>query len=95
MGVLTPFLAYLTVGVNSSILTTFALGFFSQYYMRKYRPDYFNKYNYIISAGLDAGTQISVFIINLTVLGALNTLPFPNWTLYPVGNPDYCPSQPE
>jgi OPT oligopeptide transporter protein len=93
MGVMAPFFAYLTVGVNSSILTTFALGFVSQYYMRKYRPEWFNNYNYIVSAGLDAGTQISVFIINLTVLGAANTVPFPHWALYPKGNPDYCPAQ--
>lgn len=29
------------------------IGFFSQFYLRKYKADWFIKYNYIVSAGMD------------------------------------------
>ena len=76
-------------------MTSFLIGFTSQYLMRTYRPKWFSNYNYIVSAGLDAGVQISVFIISMSVLGAAGeAVAFPNWALYPEGNPDYCPAQP-
>ncbi|KAL0057823.1 hypothetical protein AAF712_015523 [Marasmius tenuissimus] len=37
-------LGYLSVGINSSIFTTFCLAVFSQYYLRKYRATWFRKY---------------------------------------------------
>ena len=55
-------LGYLSVGINSSVFTTFLLCLFSQFYLRKYRATWFRKYNYLLSAGLDGGTQFMVFI---------------------------------
>lgn len=63
-------LGYLSVGINSSVFTTFLLGVFSQYYLRVYRPTWFRKYNYLMSAALDGGTQIMVFIATFAVFGA-------------------------
>jgi OPT family oligopeptide transporter len=90
-GVLGSCFAYLSMGINSHMLTMFFVGFISQYWMRRNRPMWFKNYNYIISAGLDAGTQVAILLINVTVLGAINTIPFPNYVLNPLGNPDYCP----
>ncbi|KAF5345680.1 hypothetical protein D9758_013051 [Tetrapyrgos nigripes] len=94
-GVITPMLTYglgyLSVGINSSVFTTFCLAVFSQYYLRKYRPKWFRKYNFLMSAALDGGTQVMVFVYTFAVGGGSGTVVnFPQWALNPVGNPDYC-----
>ncbi|KAJ7293747.1 OPT oligopeptide transporter [Mycena rebaudengoi] len=94
-GVITPMICsqigYLSGGINSSVFMTFLLCLFSQYYLRKYRPSFFRKYNFLMSAALDGGTEVMTFVYSFAVGGAggKNT-PFPTWALNPVGNPDYC-----
>ncbi|RPD53682.1 OPT oligopeptide transporter [Lentinus tigrinus ALCF2SS1-7] len=84
-------LGYLSVGINSSWMTSLAIAIFSQWYLRKYRPRWFRKYNFLLSAALDGGTQIMVFVYSFAVGGASGkAVPFPNWGLNPKGNPDYC-----
>ncbi|KAF9255108.1 OPT oligopeptide transporter [Marasmius fiardii PR-910] len=84
-------LGYLSVGINSSVFTTFLLAVFSQYYLRKYRATWFRKYNFLMSAALDGGTSVMVFIYTFAVGGGSGTVrPFPTWALNPTGNPDYC-----
>jgi hypothetical protein len=76
----------LSHGTHSGMLIKFALGFFAQLYLRKYRPNWFVKYNYILSAGLDGGTSMINFILTFTVFGggAMKAKKFPpywgnNW----------------
>ncbi|KAF9002895.1 peptide transporter MTD1 [Cyathus striatus] len=93
--VITPILCwtlgYLSVGINSSVFTTFCLSVFSQYYLRKYRPRWFRKYNFLLSAALDGGTQVMVFVFTFAVGGGSGkVINMPNWALNPTGNPDYC-----
>ncbi|KAF8200156.1 peptide transporter MTD1 [Pholiota molesta] len=84
-------LGYLSVGINSSVFTTFCLAVFSQYYLRRYRPRWFRKYNFLLSAALDGGTQVMVFVFTFAVGGGSGKVTnFPNWALNPTGNPDYC-----
>ncbi|ESK86285.1 oligopeptide transporter [Moniliophthora roreri MCA 2997] len=84
-------LGYLSVGINTSVFTTFLLAVFSQYYLRVYRPRWFRKYNFLMSAALDGGTQVMVFVFSFAVGGAGGrVIDFPNWALNPKGNPDYC-----
>ncbi|KAJ6456278.1 peptide transporter MTD1 [Mycena vitilis] len=90
-------LGYLSVGINSSVFTTFLLAVFSQFYLRRYRPRWFRKYNFLLSAALDGGTQVMVFVFTFAVGGGSGTVVnMPNWALVrhtttvPVGNPDYC-----
>lgn len=84
-------LGYLSVGINSSIFTSFALAIFSQYYLRRYRATWFRKYNFLLSAALDGGTSVMIFVYTFAVGGGSGTVrPFPNWALNPPGNPDYC-----
>ncbi|KAF9458297.1 OPT oligopeptide transporter [Collybia nuda] len=84
-------LGFLSVGINSSVFTSFLLAVFSQYYLRKYRATWFRKYNFLLSAALDGGTSVMVFIYTFAVGGGSGTVrPFPNWALNPKGNPDYC-----
>ncbi|KAF8992748.1 oligopeptide transporter [Cyathus striatus] len=84
-------LGILSVGINSSLFTSFVLAVFSQYYLRKYRATWFRKYNFLLSAALDGGTSIMVFVYTFAVGGGSGqVIPFPTWALNPKGNPDYC-----
>jgi len=84
-------LGFLAVGINSSTFSSFLLAIFSQYYLRKYRPTWFRKYNFLMSAALDGGTSVMIFVYTFAVGGGSGkSIPFPTWALNPVGNPDYC-----
>lgn len=75
-------LGYLSVGINSSVFTTFMLAVFSQYYLRKYRPRWFRKYNFLLSAALDGGTQVMVFVFTFAVAGGSGkVVDMPFWAL--------------
>jgi hypothetical protein len=72
------YMGYLFVGINSAILMYFLLGFIAQWYLRKHYPVFFVKYNYIVSAALDGGTQVMVFILTFAVFGGSGKAhPFP------------------
>jgi hypothetical protein len=70
--ILASFLGYLSMGINSSVNTYFVIAFFSQFYLRKYRPSWFIKYNYILSAAMDGGAQVMLFILTFAVQGGSN-----------------------
>ncbi|KAJ7786495.1 OPT oligopeptide transporter [Mycena metata] len=94
-GVITPMITSeigaLSGGINSSAFMTFLLCIFSQYYLRKYRPSFFRKYNFLMSAALDGGTEVMTFVYSFAVGGAGGkTTAFPTWALNPTGNPDHC-----
>ncbi|KAJ4480874.1 OPT oligopeptide transporter [Lentinula aciculospora] len=88
---ITAEIGYLSGGINSSVFNTFLLCIFSQFFIRKYHPRWFRKYNFLLSAALDGGTEVMVFVYSFAVGGAGGrVVDFPNWALNPVGNPDYC-----
>jgi len=68
--ILVSAMASLDHGTHSALLFHYALGFFSQLYLRKYRTKLFVKYNYIASSGLDGGAAVINFILTFTVFGA-------------------------
>jgi hypothetical protein len=80
-------------GTHSALLGHYLIGFISQLYLRRYRTNWFIKYNYILSAGMDGGSALINFILTFTVFGAGGkVVPFPkywgnNWER---GNYDYC-----
>ncbi|KZP11804.1 OPT superfamily oligopeptide transporter [Athelia psychrophila] len=82
----------LSVGINSSITSYFAVSWFSQWFLRTHYPRWFAKYNYILAAALDGGTQVMVFILSFAVAGAAGTAHlFPEWAgAYQEGNYDRC-----
>jgi OPT oligopeptide transporter protein len=87
----------LSNGTHSSFLFHYLTGFISQFYLRKYRTNWFIKYNYILSAGMDGGAQIIVFILTFAVFGAGGSaIPFPPYwgNNYQKGNYDYCMRDP-
>ncbi|KAF9241516.1 OPT oligopeptide transporter protein-domain-containing protein [Melanogaster broomeanus] len=71
--VIAYFIGWLCVGINSSILSYFTVAFVSQWWLRTRYPGWFAKYNYIIGAALDGGTQVMVFILSFAVQGAGGT----------------------
>ena len=64
------YIGWLCVGINSSILSFFSVAFLSQWWLRTRYPRWFNKYNYVVAAALDGGTQVMVFILSFAVQGA-------------------------
>ncbi|KII92275.1 hypothetical protein PLICRDRAFT_50693 [Plicaturopsis crispa FD-325 SS-3] len=96
----TPVIAYyigwLCVGINSSILTYFSVAWFSQWYVRTRYPRWFAKYNYVLAAALDGGTQVMVFILSFAVQGASgDSHLFPQWWgANQNGNYDRCAFNP-
>ncbi|EEU33548.1 uncharacterized protein NECHADRAFT_105765 [Fusarium vanettenii 77-13-4] len=85
------YLGYLFVGLNASITSYYILGAFGQFYLRQYRPKAFVKWNYLVSAALDGGTQVMVFIATFAVFGGSGkSVPFPEWAGNKPDNLDYC-----
>jgi len=71
---------YLSVGVNTQVNTSMALGVLSQWWLRTRFPRWFTKYNYIVAAGMDGGTQVVIFILNFAIFGAAGKAQtFPSW----------------
>ncbi|KAH9481332.1 Oligopeptide transporter 5 [Psilocybe cubensis] len=74
------YIGWLCVGINSSILSYFAIAWASQWWLRTRYPRWFTKYNYILAAALDGGTQVMVFILSFAVAGASGESHlFPQW----------------
>ena len=85
------YLGYLFVGLNASVTMYYVIGIFGQYYLRKYRPQYFVKWNYLISAAMDGGTQVFLFLATFALNGGSGTAhPFPLWAGNHPNNLDYC-----
>lgn len=82
---------YTYYGNTSWIWSSIAVGVFSQFWLRRRLPRIYNKYNYLIGAAMDGGSQIVIFILSFAVFGASGTEhPFPTWWGSPSGNPDHC-----
>lgn len=91
------FLGLLSNGINSSLTTYFALGFFVQFWVRVRYPDWFIKYNYVLAAAISGGTELLVFLTTFTVQGGSgNAIEFPPYwgNAYHEGNVDYCMRNP-
>jgi hypothetical protein len=86
----------LSHGTHSGFLMHYVVGFVSQFWLRRYRPGWFIKYNYILCAGMDGGTQVINFILTFAVFGAGGPAkPFPQyWGNNKKGNLDYCMKDP-
>ncbi|KAH7379849.1 OPT oligopeptide transporter protein-domain-containing protein [Cadophora sp. MPI-SDFR-AT-0126] len=95
--VITWYLGYLSVGINSSVMMQFIIGFVIQFHIRKKHPEWFLKYNYILAAAISGGTEFLVFITTFAVQGASGKeVPFPPWwgNNYQKGNVDFCMRNP-
>ncbi|CAI7582511.1 unnamed protein product [Penicillium discolor] len=90
-GIILWYLGELFVGLNASLTSYYILGAFGQFYLRRYRPQWFVKWNYLLSAALDGGTQVMVFLATFAVFGGSgNSVAFPTWAGNRADNFDYC-----
>jgi OPT oligopeptide transporter protein len=98
VAIITSAMAGLESGTHSALLFHYATGFFSQFYLRKYRTRWFIKYNYILSAGMDGGAAVIGFILVFAVFGAAgHVVKFPAWVgnnWQSGGNYDFCMRDP-
>ena len=91
------YLGFLSVGINSSVLMTFVIGFVVQFFVRKRYAEWFIKYNYILAAAIGGGTELLVFVTTFAVQGASGkAVPFPPYwgNNQQSGNFDYCELNP-
>ncbi|KAJ7691568.1 OPT oligopeptide transporter protein-domain-containing protein [Mycena rosella] len=86
------YIGWLSVGINTSVLSYFIVAYLSQWWLRTRYPRWFTKYNYILAAALDGGTQVMVFILSFAVQGASGKSHlFPQWWgANQAGNYDRC-----
>ncbi|KAA1064752.1 hypothetical protein PGT21_013608 [Puccinia graminis f. sp. tritici] len=79
-------------GLTSGATMKLLIGFMSQFYMKKYHKSWYDKYNYILSAALDGGTQMAILICTFLFQGGAGlTVLFPHYFLNPSQVPrDYC-----
>ncbi|KAK5655547.1 hypothetical protein OQA88_5478 [Cercophora sp. LCS_1] len=90
------YVGILSVGISPSMLSSFIIGFASQFWLRRWKPDLFVKYNHVLAAALDGGTQILVFLLIYTVLGGVGPeIKFHvYWGNNAEGNSNYCMRDP-
>lgn len=79
---------------TSPVASTIVAGLFVQYYLRNYRPRIFKDYSYLVTAALDGGSLLCIFILSFAVFGAAGSpRPFPTWWGNADGYPDHCPAK--
>ncbi|PPQ96839.1 hypothetical protein CVT26_006008 [Gymnopilus dilepis] len=82
--IITLYIGFLPYSVNGQWWSCLVIGVFSQWWLRTRRPRWFVKYNYLMSAALDGGSQVILFVLSFAVFGASgNAVAFPTWW----GNP--------
>ncbi|KAF1927512.1 OPT superfamily oligopeptide transporter [Didymella exigua CBS 183.55] len=75
------------------LLSWTIVGFYTQFYLRNYRPRIFKDYSYLIAGAFDGASLTCLFILSFAVFGAGGpAVPFPQWWGNNVaGNYDHCP----
>ncbi|KAF8814983.1 OPT superfamily oligopeptide transporter [Phlegmacium glaucopus] len=82
--IITLYIGWLPFSVNGQWWSCLVIGLVSQWWMRTRHPRWFIKYNYLLSAALDGGSQVILFLLSFAVFGASgNAVSFPTWW----GNP--------
>lgn len=67
-------------GITSQMMSTILVGVLSQYVMRTRRARWFNRWNYLLGAALDGGSETMIFVLSFAVLGAGGkAVRFPRW----------------
>jgi hypothetical protein len=76
------------------IFTLIFAGLLCQLYLRNYHPRFYKDYMWIVGAGLDAGSGLTMFILTFAVFGVGGPeKPFPQWWgNNQAGYTDWCPA---
>ncbi|KAH0278551.1 OPT superfamily oligopeptide transporter, partial [Aureobasidium melanogenum] len=75
------------------IFSQLIAGFYTQFYLRNYKPRIFKDYSYLVTGAMDGASLLALFILSFAVFGAAGSpKPFPSWFGNNVnGNYDHCP----
>ncbi|EGG05733.1 putative oligopeptide transporter [Melampsora larici-populina 98AG31] len=85
-------------GATAGRFVNIIIGLMSQFYARRYLPEWFKKYNYVCSAALDGGAQIVILILAIFFQGGAGyQVHFPTYFLNPDPSipKDYCYMAPQ
>lgn len=84
-----PYNATQTCVIFSQVIA----GFFTQFYLRNYRPRIFKDYSYLVTGAFDGASLTVLFILSFAVFGAGGpSVSFPTWWGNNAdGNLDLCP----
>ncbi|KAK0566916.1 hypothetical protein OC844_000514 [Tilletia horrida] len=75
----------------TNIITSgFIAAYLSQSWARRRHPGWHAKYNYVLSAALDAGSSINALIVFLLSITLLKYTPVPHWAGNPVSDSEHC-----
>ncbi|KAH8758991.1 OPT oligopeptide transporter [Diaporthe sp. PMI_573] len=88
-----PYNASQTCVIFSQVIA----GFFTQFYLRNYRPRIFRDYSYLVTGAFDGASLAVLFVLSFAVFGAGGpSKPFPTWWGNNAdGYYDLCPSPSE
>lgn len=72
------------------IFSGFLASFLSQKWAREKRPKWFARYNYPLSAALDAASSINALVVFVLSVTLLKLAPMPRWFLNPKLDAEHC-----
>lgn len=72
------------------IMSGFFLSWLSQKHMREKHAKWFEMYNYVLSAALDAGASVNALVIFLLTISVLKWAPVPHWAGNPLQDAEHC-----
>lgn len=72
------------------IMTGFFFSWLSQKHLREKHPVWFEKFNYVFSAALDAGASVNALTIFVLTLTLLKYAPVPHWAANPLQDAEHC-----
>jgi hypothetical protein len=62
------------------LLSQVLAGFFTQFYLRNYRPSIFKNYSYLVTGTFDGASLLVAFILTFAVFGVSGpAIPLPEW----------------
>ena len=68
----------------------FITAWLSQKYARERHPRWFERFNYVLSAALDAGSSINALVCFLLSITLLKVAPVPHWAGNPIHDSQHC-----
>ncbi|KAI8903160.1 OPT oligopeptide transporter protein-domain-containing protein [Gorgonomyces haynaldii] len=77
-------------GELGALLPALLIGFYTQYFLKRYRTEWFDKYNYVLSIALDSGAAIAVLVITMLQAFVTSEVSPPPSLLSPTSLDFYC-----
>lgn len=85
-----PRARYLHLRVSQIITCGFLVAYLSQKYARERHPRWFERFNNVLSAALDAGASMNALVGFLLAISVIKVFPMPHWAGNPVRDSEHC-----